>query len=78
MDKLTARQQEILNYIMDFLEDKGYWPSYREIANDHGVRMETIFFHLQAMLGKGAISWQEGQARSFSIPGYKIKLVREE
>ena len=36
-NNLTNRQQEILDFIEDFIQKRGYPPTYREIGDEHGI-----------------------------------------
>lgn len=47
MEKLTARQADILDTIKRFMADKGYPPTVREIGSLIGLSSSaTIHFHL--------------------------------
>ena len=48
MEKLTKRQEEILNYIKEYIANHGYPPTVREIGADLGVSSPaTIHAHLK-------------------------------
>ncbi|MFC2341578.1 MAG: helix-turn-helix domain-containing protein, partial [Selenomonas artemidis] len=52
----TRRQSEILQYIKDFLVDKGYPPSVREIGTAVGLKSSSTVHRYLAMLEEnGAI-----------------------
>jgi repressor LexA len=72
MPPITKKQSEILEFIRKQIQDNGYAPSYREIADHFGLSSPaTIHGHVQTLLEKGLITaGEEGEARS-------IELVQE-
>lgn len=51
---LTPRQREILNYIVNFTEERDYSPSYREIAEHFGLSSPaTVAEHIESLKQKG-------------------------
>ena len=68
MEKLTDRQQDILQIIKKLTAKKGYPPTVREIgeeANHHSPA--TIHFHLMQLVKKGYISKEDGSNRTIEI-----------
>ena len=54
MQGLTRRQQEILDYITEQIQDKGYPPTIREIGEQMGIRSTNgVNDHLKALERKG-------------------------
>lgn len=69
MNKLTARQEEILAYIKDYLQETGYPPTRSEIAQKMGYRSPNAAEeHLRALARKGAIEIQPGTSRGIRLP----------
>lgn len=67
MKRLTAKQQRIYDYILDFTADNGYPPSVREIAAAVGLKSpSTVHFHLKALEDAGAISRDSGKTRAIT------------
>jgi repressor LexA len=65
MDKLTKRQKEILDFILDFIKQHDYAPSYMEIADFLGVSSPaTIHQHVKSLEEKGYLKPQANQKRS--------------
>jgi repressor LexA len=59
--KLTARQQEVLDYLQSEHRRSGIMPSTREIQEHFGFASQTAAVsHLRALERKGAISRREG------------------
>lgn len=54
MQGLTARQQQILDYITEWILDRGYPPTIREIGEHMGIRSTNgVNDHLKALERKG-------------------------
>lgn len=70
MEKITAKQQQIYNFILSFSEEYGYPPSVREIGDHLGLKSpSTVHFHLKGLRSAGLISHVEGKTRSITISG---------
>ena len=70
MLKLTARQQQILEFIYQFAEAEGYPPTRAEIARALGFRSANAAEdHLKALARKGAIELQPGASRGIRLTG---------
>lgn len=68
MDDLTLRQQEILGFLQVFSQDRGFWPSIREIRDHFGFNStNAVVGHLRALENKGYITRIAGQARTYRI-----------
>ena len=66
----TRRQSEILQYIKDFLVDKGYPPSVREIGTAVGLKSSSTVHRYLAMLEEnGAIRRDATKPRAIDIMG---------
>lgn len=53
---LTKKQEDILNYLVDYVEDKGYPPSIREIGTQFNISsLRGVTVHLDALQRKGYI-----------------------
>ncbi|HMV17021.1 MAG TPA: transcriptional repressor LexA [Zoogloea sp.] len=67
-EKLTARQQEILQLIRDTVEHEGRPPTRAEICTAFGFRSPNAAeTHLRALAAKGVISLEEGRARGIRL-----------
>ncbi|MFC3680983.1 transcriptional repressor LexA [Bacterioplanoides pacificum] len=68
MIKLTARQQQVLDFIKSSLEDTGFPPTRAEIANELGFRSPNAAEeHLKALARKGAIEMMAGASRGIRV-----------
>ena len=73
MKKLTARQQQIYDYILAFTAEKGYPPSVREIGDALDLKSpSTVHFHLKGLEEAGVINKAEGKTRAISVPGRAV------
>jgi len=67
---LTARQQEILEFIRTFLEEEGFPPTRAEIAKALGFRSANAAEdHLKALERKGAVEILAGTSRGIRLTG---------
>ena len=67
---LTPRQQEILDFIAQTLEEAGRPPTRNEICTAFGFcSPNAAETHLRALAAKGAIEIDEGRARGIRLPG---------
>jgi repressor LexA len=70
---LTPRQQNILQYVMDYVEREGYPPSIREIGKDFQIgSLRGVTVHLDALEKKGYIA-RSNTPRSIKVvhPSYQ-------
>jgi repressor LexA len=68
MQRLTGRQQQVLEGIHEILREKGYPPTVREIGARLGLRSScTVQRHLEALERKGYIKRDRTKARSVEI-----------
>jgi repressor LexA len=71
MEKLTARQKEVLNVIKNHIEETGYPPTRADIAKELGFKSPNAAEeHLKALARKGAIEIIPGASRGIRIPDY--------
>jgi repressor LexA len=68
MTALTTRQLEILEFIEEYIRNKGCSPSYREIvAKFHFASTASVHKHIQSLLRKGALTSCKKQPRSLQV-----------
>ena len=79
MAKLTAKQQQIYDYILAFTTDHGYPPSVREIGAAVGLKSpSTVHFHMKGLEEAGVIVKAECTPRAISLPGASLGPLAEE
>lgn len=66
---LTKKQAEILEFIRNHIEEQGYAPTYREIAEAFELSSPaTVHQHVQMLIEKAYLkAGDDGEARSISI-----------
>ena len=76
MEKLTARQQKVLEFIVGYLDDRGYPPTLRDIAGYLKVSGTLgIMKHLDALERKGFIRKHSGASRGITLTGTVAQSV---
>lgn len=69
MDKLTQRQQQVLDIIRQHIDQTGYPPTRADIARELGFRSPNAAEeHLKALARKGAIEIIPGASRGIRLP----------
>ncbi len=65
---LTAAQQELYDWLVDFIDVNHHSPSIRQMMQGMGLRSPApIQSRLRHLQEKGWIKWQEGQARTLQL-----------
>ena len=65
---LTTAQQELYDWLVDFIEAEHHSPSIRQMMQAMGLRSPApIQSRLRHLQEKGWIKWQEGQARTLQL-----------
>ena len=65
---LTKRQREILTYLQAYCDDRGYAPSFEEIANKFNYNsLATVHEHLTNLERKGYIRRSYNESRAIEI-----------
>jgi repressor LexA len=69
MEKLTARQQQVLEVIKDHIDDTGYPPTRAEIAKTLGFKSPNAAEeHIKALARKGYIEIVHGASLGIRLP----------
>ena len=69
MNKLTARQGEVLEFIKNYIDETGYPPTRADIAKELGFKSANASEeHLKALARKGAIEMIPGTSRGIKVP----------
>lgn len=67
MEQLTTRQQEVLGFIQQFMNENGFPPTRMEIAGALGFSSPNASEdHLKALSRKGAIELLSGSSRAYA------------
>ncbi len=67
MKGITDRQQQVLDYIVDYTEENSYPPTVRDISEHFGISLRAIQDHIAALQKKGYLSQREKKARSLKV-----------
>ena len=68
MQKLTAMQQKIYDYIANTVRNQGYPPSVREIGEAVGLKSpSTVHFHIKHLEELGYISKSGRKGRALTL-----------
>jgi repressor LexA len=71
MDKLTVRQQQVLDLVRDSVLERGLPPTRAEIAEALGFRsVNAAETHIKALLRKGYIEVTPGASRGLRLTGH--------
>jgi hypothetical protein len=68
MQELTPKQEMVLAFLQKFIDDNGYPPSMKEIAD--GLNFKSVngaCDHLKRLKAKGRVTMQPGQCRTIQI-----------
>lgn len=67
-ERATKKQQELLQFIADFLKEHDYAPSYREVMAVLGYKsVSTVAVHVDGLIAKGYLTKTDKSARSIRI-----------
>jgi repressor LexA len=65
---LTKRQREIYDFIHNFVQSKGYSPSFEEIGSGMGLRsLATVHKHISNLERKGLLKRDYNRSRSIDL-----------
>ena len=66
--RATKKQQELLQYIDEFIKEHGYGPSYREVMRALGYKsVSTVAIHVDQLIVKGYLEKKDNSARSLNV-----------
>lgn len=72
--ELTDRQQQILNFIEDYLDTNGYPPSLREIGQKFEISSTFgVKRHIDALVKKGYITVESNTSRGLNVVNRRSK-----
>jgi repressor LexA len=81
MDSISVRQRQILDFIRQFIEERGYSPSVRDVVKGCDISSTSLAqYHLSALETHGHIRRQRDISRSISLsssylPGRSIPFL---
>ncbi len=67
-ERTSKKQQELLQFISDFLDEHNYAPSYREVMTALGYKsVSTVAIHIDALIAKNYLTKTDKSARSIRV-----------
>ena len=79
MGARSSKQQEILEFIKQFILDKGYPPTVRDIGDGVGLKSTaSVFFHLNNLEESGLIRRDPAKPRTIEIVDDEFNLPRRD
>lgn len=67
MRTLTTRQEEVLSFIRNFIKEKKYPPTIREVAAQFTISVKGAYDHLKALEKKSVLRCDPNRSRSIEI-----------
>ncbi len=67
MKTMTKRQEQILNFLRDFIDEHKYPPTIREIANYFSISVKGAYDHVKALEKKNIIRCDINRSRAIEI-----------
>lgn len=62
---LTRRQRQIVDFIQDYIQEKNFSPSYREIMDHFGFSsLGSVYKHISVLKRRGVLNAEKNSARS--------------
>jgi repressor LexA len=74
---LTERQQAILDFINEYVQENGFPPSVREIGSHFGVYPATVQDHISALERKGYLQKKPFRSRTLSVSSQSRRAMGE-
>jgi repressor LexA len=70
VESLPARQREVLRFIVELTEQRGFPPTLSDLAKAMGLKNRmTVHQHVTALKNKGMVHWEPGLNRSLRVIG---------
>ncbi|XLQ11552.1 MAG: transcriptional repressor LexA [cyanobacterium endosymbiont of Epithemia adnata isolate EadnSB Bon19] len=77
MESLTPAQQELFDWLVEYIDKSQHAPSIREMMHAMHLRSPApVQSRLERLRNKGYIDWIEGKARTIRILRPKLKGIR--
>lgn len=59
-----SQRRKILQFVQEFVRREGYSPSYREIAEELGLAVSTVSYHVSVLKQEGLLRRETRQPRT--------------
>ena len=71
--KMTEREIQIYQYIVNYMQEHMYAPNIREVCKAVGLSStSSVAFHMERLAGKGLIEIGPDSPRKIRLVGYSI------
>ena len=67
LEKITFKQKLVLECIENFIEEYGYSPTYRELADILHCDINTVYKKVVALMYKGYVTSTNGKFRTLQV-----------
>lgn len=71
---LTEKQQHILNFIKESINNSGFPPTVREIGDKFGITVKGAYDHMKAIEKKGFIKTEHNKSRAIVIINDELEI----
>jgi repressor LexA len=71
MERLTEKQERVMDFIVEHIDERGYPPTMREIGSRFGFNFPAARGHLRALERKGMIRLVPGRSRGIEVIGMR-------
>lgn len=78
MEKMTAKKQQILDFIRDYIKEQGFPPAVRDICKGVGLKSpSSVHVHLQSLQRMGYLERRDGKTRGLNViaPQGSVKSI---
>ncbi|GLY09615.1 transcriptional regulator [Pseudobacillus badius] len=66
--KLTLKQQKVLEVVVEYQHEKGYPPAMRELGDILNLASaSTVKNYLDVLKRKGYVTWEKGKPRTLKV-----------
>jgi repressor LexA len=78
MENLSRKQEQVLEFLVNFNTEHGFPPTIRELCQHFGFKsLNTAHFHLRSLEKKGYIQVHPGKGRGITLPGARPLSERQ-
>ena len=77
-NKSKASPLDVMESIEDFTDTNGYPPTYRELAEDLGLCLSTVYSSIGRLEGKGLVERRARISRGLSVTEAGLCMLKRE
>lgn len=76
MKSASVSTNTVYRFIINFFEENGYAPSFREIAEGTGIKStSTVQGHMNILHNDGKIQYEPTKSRAIKLVGWKFVKI---